>query len=82
MNEFVKFMLESPVTTKALVLLFVGIFYWRDKFYFKSIKKEIKLLSYKHSATNYALEKSFKNGYKDYYDSELTKQMEEDKFLK
>lgn len=81
MTEVFKFLLESPVTTKGLLLLFVGIFYWRDKTYLKAIKRELKLLSHKQSATNYALEKSFKNGYKDYYDSEMDKLIEEDKYL-
>lgn len=82
MAETIKLVIESQITTKAVLLIFVALFYWREKFYYKNLKKELKLLSAKHSATNYALEKSFKNGYKEHYNEHLKQEMAEENYLK
>ena len=82
MNEIIKFLFESSITTKAVVIIAIAVYHWKDKKQSKIISKELKLLSLKHSATNYALEKSFKNGYKEYYDNFFKNAYDEDQFLK
>ncbi|KXK56236.1 MAG: hypothetical protein UZ05_CHB002000249 [Chlorobi bacterium OLB5] len=45
------------------------------------ILRRLKLLEYKWEATDYALERSFKNGYASYRDTKLKELLNEDKFL-
>lgn len=45
------------------------------------ILRRIKLLEFKWEATDYALEKSFDNGYANYRDTKLKELIAEEKFL-
>ncbi len=47
----------------------------------RKILKRIKLIEYKIQATDFALEKSFKNGYADYRDAKLIELIQSDKFV-
>lgn len=82
-------LLVSQITTKVVLVVSAGgiglllrKFALERKILLKELEVQIKLLRYEIEATDYALEKSFGNGYKDYRKSKLEDLIRDDNFLK
>ncbi|NOS85221.1 MAG: hypothetical protein HOP31_08790 [Ignavibacteria bacterium] len=76
MEEFFK----SPVVTEIAKWLFI-VLATLILAQINKILRRLKLLEFKWESTDYALEKSFQNGYARYRDTKLKELLNEDKFL-
>lgn len=88
-SEFINVLLASQITTKIVVLLCAGVLVYLQKKFneeksqmLQDIRKEIQLLSHKITATDYALEQSFQNGYKGYRQDKFQQLIQDDEYLK
>ncbi len=72
--------LNNPAITeiiKWLILFFAGLILQQ----LRKILKRLTLVEYKLQATDYALEKSFKNGYEIHRDAKLRELLKSDRFV-
>ncbi|MBZ0204237.1 MAG: hypothetical protein K8I03_14575 [Ignavibacteria bacterium] len=72
--------LNNPVVSeisKIIIAVLAGVILAN----MRKILKRITLIEYKLHATDYALEKSFENGYANYRDSKLQELIESDDFI-
>jgi hypothetical protein len=72
--------LNNPVISEGAkwIIILMGGMMLRNV---RKILKRIRLIEYKLQATDFALEKSFKNGYADYRDAKLIELIQSDKFV-
>ncbi|NOS86768.1 MAG: hypothetical protein HOP31_16670 [Ignavibacteria bacterium] len=72
--------INNPFVTEAikwLILLSAGLILQQ----LRKILKRLTLVEYKLQATDYALEKSFKNGYEIHRDAKLRELLKSDNFI-
>ena len=72
--------INNPIISegaKWIIILLAGVMLRNVR----KILKRMKLIEYKLQATDFALEKSFKNGYADHRDQKLIELIQSDKFV-
>lgn len=68
--EFISKLIADP-TVKNILTLLIFVLVAAIFFYIRYFLRRLNLLEMKHEATNYAIGKSFGNGYENYYIAKL-----------